>query len=144
MEVAASVIAIIQIAKTVGGICGSYIRQYHDAPKDLRSILIEVGSIKAVLEVIQLLHVQTAKSNSPLLHQIAETDGPLTACRDILHELLSLFPKQEVMMNGGRKFVLGPLERLRWSTKANEVRRLLTDLGKLKSTLSLMLTSDTV
>jgi hypothetical protein len=58
MEVAASVIAIIQMAKTIGSVCGSYISRYKDAPKDLRSIIIEVGSVKSVLEVLQLLHSQ--------------------------------------------------------------------------------------
>lgn len=144
MDVAASIIAILQISKEVGRVCGSYLRSYRDAPKDLRSILIEVGSVKSALEVIQLLHDQDAGTNSPLVDRIAGEGGPLIACFDILKELLSLFPRQESAAGGERKDALGPLERLRWSTKASDARRLLTDLGKLKLTLSLMLTSDAV
>jgi hypothetical protein len=51
---------------------------------------------------------------------------------------------EERIVNGERKMFLGHLERLRWPTKASKAQRLLAELGKLKSTLSLMLTSDTV
>jgi len=120
MEVAASVTSIIQMAKTIGGICGSYISRYRDAPKDLRGIVIELGSVKSVLEVIQLLLNESAGTNSSLREQMAGQDGPLTACLSTLQELSSLFPKEERIVNGERKICLEHLERLRWPSKASK------------------------
>jgi hypothetical protein len=54
LSITASVIAITQIADKIVSVCKGYINTVKDAPKDLRSIVIEVGSLKCVLEVLQL------------------------------------------------------------------------------------------
>jgi hypothetical protein len=54
LSLTASIIAIIEISKTIASICVAYISNYQDAPKDLRNIIIEVGAIKCVVEVIRL------------------------------------------------------------------------------------------
>lgn len=54
---AASVVAVIHIADRILDVCRVYITGVHDAPADLRAILIEVSCVKCVLEVIELLSV---------------------------------------------------------------------------------------
>ena len=53
LSITASVITVIQIAGTISSICKDYITTVKDAPKDLRRVAIEVGSIKSVLEVLE-------------------------------------------------------------------------------------------
>jgi hypothetical protein len=55
LSAASSVIAVVQIADRIIDLCRAYITGVKDAPAELRAILIEVGSVKCVLEVIELL-----------------------------------------------------------------------------------------
>ena len=50
----ASIVAIVQIAESIISTCKAYIRDVKDAPSDFRTILIEVGSLKCVLEALEL------------------------------------------------------------------------------------------
>jgi hypothetical protein len=51
----ASVIAPVQVVDRIISLCKAYITGVYNAPADLRAILIKVGSIKYILEVIELL-----------------------------------------------------------------------------------------
>ena len=75
---AASVIAIVQIAESVIKLCKAYITGVQDTPTDLRVILIEVGSIKCVLETLDLMR-SSANGNSwaELLRTLQGPDGQL-------------------------------------------------------------------
>ncbi len=53
--VAASIVAVIQLADRVATVCTKYISTCRDYPKDLRSIYVEVSSVKAVFEGLQFL-----------------------------------------------------------------------------------------
>jgi hypothetical protein len=64
MDVLGTTIAIVQITDRTIDICKSYIKGVRDAPADLRHILIEVGSLKCVLEVLEL-----SASSSGLIYQ---------------------------------------------------------------------------
>jgi hypothetical protein len=55
ISAAASVIALIQISDRIISLYKAKIIDFHDTPDDLRAILIEVGSVKCVLKVIELL-----------------------------------------------------------------------------------------
>lgn len=55
VSLTASIIAMIQIAGSTISICKEYITTVKDAPRDLRSIMIEVGNVKSILEVLESL-----------------------------------------------------------------------------------------
>jgi hypothetical protein len=63
LSITAGVIAIIQIADSITSLCESYLTTVKDAPKDLRNILIEVESVKCVLEVVEILASQQCGEN---------------------------------------------------------------------------------
>jgi hypothetical protein len=52
---ATNVTTVVQIPERIISLCKAYLTAIHDAPSDLRTILIAVGGVKCVLEVLELL-----------------------------------------------------------------------------------------
>src|SRR5204863_7052982 len=102
LSITASVITVIQIAGTIISICKDYITTVKDAPKDLRRVAIEVGSIKSVLEVLEF-SVQTDHGDSDILEILTRPDGPLVGCRESLSALHSIFPHAECESGNGKR-----------------------------------------
>ena len=75
-----SAIAVVQLADRIAELCKAYITGVKDAPADLRAILIEVGSLKCVLEVIELL--DPSKGGSSHVTILAKLNSPLQGCRE--------------------------------------------------------------
>ena len=55
LSLTAGVIAIIQLADRIISVCRDYVTTVKDAPNDLRTIFIEVGSVKCVFELLELV-----------------------------------------------------------------------------------------
>jgi hypothetical protein len=89
LEIAASVIAIIQAADRVASLARYYIGALDNAPADLRAILVETATLKSVLESLKFI-----LDANPLfpVHTIASSQGPISACEDALRELEALLP----------------------------------------------------
>jgi hypothetical protein len=51
----ASIIAIYQIADRIIGLCKFYIETIHDAPSDIRKILVEMSALKAIFQDLEFL-----------------------------------------------------------------------------------------
>jgi hypothetical protein len=140
-----SVIAVIQIADTIISICKDYITTVKDAPKDLRRVAMEVGSIKSVLEVLEL-SVQTDHSDSSvILEVLRRPDGPFVGCREALSALQSIFPHAECKSkNGKRRKVHLTLKSLAWPLKRERAWKALEDIARHKATISLALTTESM
>jgi hypothetical protein len=110
----ASVIAFIQLADRVIELCKYYIETAHDAPHDLRVILVEISSLRAVLDNIDFLLKTDPEFASRAVQTIGATDGPVYQCRQSLQKLEELLP-----------------ERHRTSTILNERPKKHTKLSKL-------------
>jgi hypothetical protein len=65
VAVVASIVAIIQISDQVINACKFYIQATSDTPSDLRAILVEVSTLKFVLETVHFL--QTCSHAAPAL-----------------------------------------------------------------------------
>jgi hypothetical protein len=144
-SITSGVIAIIQIASAVISICKDYITTVTDAPKDLRTILIEVGSIKCVLETLELLVSKDDGATSIILQNLQTSDGPLEGCKQALMALNQLLPAAaECPTDGKRRKLLLSLTNLAWPLKESKARKLLEDIGRHKTTISLALTIETV
>jgi hypothetical protein len=143
---AASVIAVVQIADRIIDVCRAYITGVHDAPADLRVILIEVGSVKCVLEVIALLGTSSARQND--LRMLSKLQSCLTGCQTALAGLEVLLPAQYSEPARGwrkrRQKLKLSLEYLDWPSRRNKALKLLAEIGRHKSTLSLGLTTEAV
>jgi hypothetical protein len=142
LSITASVIALIQISSTIISVCKGYISAVKDAPHDLRTCLIEVGSIKSVLEVLESLipEDEDGARNSDIwiiVDKLKGSEGPLQGCMRALKALNSLLPLLE-------KEKPMKLSHLAWPFKEGKARKLLEEIGRHKATISLALTTETM
>ncbi|KAK7179685.1 ankyrin repeat protein [Paraphaeosphaeria sporulosa] len=86
LGVVGSIIAIVQISKTINSLCRFYIDSVDGAPQELRVILIEVSTLKAIAMSLQYLtHPNVASLD--LMDQLARVTGPIEGCKEALKEL---------------------------------------------------------
>ncbi|KUJ12400.1 uncharacterized protein LY89DRAFT_785768 [Mollisia scopiformis] len=141
----ASIIAIVQIADRVFGLCKFYVETVHDCPADIRAILIETSMMKAVLENVGFL-VSCNNKQSTMLDNLSGTGGPIQGCQDAITKLEELFPSMYAQAPGKgkrrRQKVKASLAYLMWPMKAEKAKKLVEDLGRLKMTISLALTAE--
>ena len=147
IAIGASVIAILQITDRIIGICKSFIRSAQDAPSDLRAILLEVSALKSVLENLEFL-IGSNDSSSVLVCNLCEADGPVDGCLRSLQELEGLFPRDSVPVQGQeqskRRKLKSTLTSLAWPLKETKARKLLDDIVRYKSTITLTLTTESL
>jgi len=140
LSITASTIAIIQIADKIISVCKDYIRTVKDAPSDLRTILIEVGSVKCVIEVLQLLVSEETDGSSDILKKLKRDDGPVAGCKEALTVLENQLPKPQEYSRGAKR---RKIDALAWPFKEPRARKALEDIGRHKATISLALTTET-
>jgi hypothetical protein len=137
----ASAIAVVQLVDRIAELCKAYITGVKDAPADLRAILIEVGSLKCVLEVIELL--DPSKGGSSNVTILAKLNSPLQGCRGALESLEAMLPTpSETPSSGKRQRIRLSLAKLAWPFKREKALKLLEELGRHKATISLGLTTE--
>jgi hypothetical protein len=144
LSAVANVFAVIQIADRIVALCKAYITGVNDAPFDLRTILIEVGSLKCVLEVVKLLDGSCeAESTGNSVAILEKLRGPLDGCKEAMKSLEALFPSQtESPVSGKRQRLALSLASLAWPFKRDKAFKLLEEIGRHKSTISLGLTTE--
>lgn len=132
-----------------------------DAPHDLRIILVEVSSLKSILQNVQFLdRVNDVIRNSTLKDTLA-------ACKESLDGLEGLFPKNDSLITPSPGFQggnLGPstvrsvrsmwstgqkrpkftktLAALSWPPKVDRAKKLLDEISRHKGTINLALLAD--
>ncbi len=135
---AANIIAIINAAGRVIRLCQRFLEAVEDAPAELRIILIEVSTLRAVLTQLELL--VSCNQGLPALDALALRNGPIEGCRKVLWELEHLLPAESVLTAGSKtKAVLAALS---WIPKDHKAKALLQELGEYKGTIALALTMD--
>jgi hypothetical protein len=97
-----SVIAFIQLADRVIGLSKYYIEAIHDCPRDIRAILVEISSLKAVLENLDFLLKNDSGPEPHLMGQLAGEHGPIEGCRKSVAELERLLPSGLCAARGRR------------------------------------------
>lgn len=147
VAVAASVIAIIQVADRIIGACKTYISSVRDAPSDLRVILLEISALKPVFENLKFLN-SCHSPCSPMFDSLCGVDGPVEGCLSSVNELAALFPPDNAHIAGQgqskRRKIKHNLVSLAWPLKQTKARKLLDDILRYKSTITLVLTTDTL
>lgn len=140
----ASVIAIVQISSKIVSLCQFYIGSIDGAPQELRVILIEVSTLKAIAESLQYL-TQPDVSSSDLLKQLADVEGPIEGCKKALKELEKLLPPQPATGNGPsskRRKLDTAAKTLGWPFIAGRAKKLLQEIMQHKATINLALTAN--
>jgi hypothetical protein len=134
-----AVIAIVQLADRVIGLCRHWIELVRDAPADLRSILLEASMLQTILKQIEFL-ATCDNAVSSTISDLLKVDGALEHCRRILTGLIDLFPDGDASSTGGR--VTAMAARLAWPFKEPKARKLLGQLARYKSVITLALTAE--
>lgn len=136
LSVTASATALIGLANQVLTACLAYTAAVKDAPNDLCNILIEVGSVKCVLETLEV-----RQNLSPILQKLDIVHSPLEGCRRELDTLAQLLPSD---VEDSRRRARGKsvLTKLTWPFKQGQARKVLENLGRHKGTFVLLLTTD--
>lgn len=99
IAVVASIIAIIQISDRVISSCKFYIQAASDTPSELRAILVEISTLKSLLESLQFLETY-AHATPALWKQLSGQDGPIKECRRSITDLEKLFPVDKLPIAG--------------------------------------------
>ena len=146
IAVGASVIAIIQAADRVIGLCKYYLEIARDAPSDLRSILVETSTLKTVLENLTFL-MSCDDPTSTSYTMLLRDDGPIQGCQKTIGQLEGLLPTRPSQSakpkSSKRRRVESVLTALAWPLKEEKARKLLHEISRYKSTLDLALTATT-
>ena len=144
VAVGASVIAIIQIAERIVGLCKFYIETARDAPSDLRMILIETSTLKTILENLNFLNACDGPL-SAAARQSSGANSPIEGCLRTIKELEKLFPADRDQTVGQERAKRRRLKStwtvLAWPLKESKARKLLGKMTRYKSTLILSLTT---
>jgi hypothetical protein len=125
---AASVIAVIQIATAVTTQAYDYGQKVKNAKEDLEGINRALEDLKGILDQLKDLAQEAEASDQPwpTLASLNKSDGPLNDCTIALGELVAQLP----LVNGTRaKFV----ERFKWAWKKGKVEKSLEAILKQKN-----------
>ncbi|SCO92262.1 uncharacterized protein FRV6_16390 [Fusarium oxysporum] len=145
LGVVASAIAVIQISKEVISLCKFYIEALRsDAPTSLRAVLIEVSTLKSVLEGLEF--ISKCETFTPALqNRLAASDGPIEGCRAALTALEKLFPKQSLQNRQNaskRRKVQATFATLAWPLKQGQIQDLLQQISRHRDGIQLALTTE--
>jgi hypothetical protein len=152
MEIGANVITFIQLTDRVIDICKFYIESIRDTPHDVKVILIEVCSLKSILENLKLFLLVDPTSVSEVLASLEATGGTFDGCQEALGKLEKLFPEELIQLfnnSGGSSSVKTNvnhfsklLSALQWPHKKKQADKLLAEIHGYKATISLALSTD--
>jgi len=138
LSLTASIIAVVTLASQVIKRCQSYLSAIKDAPGDFNNILIEVGSMKCVLETLKL-HVDV----SGPFPDVTGINESVKGCETALRDLLGLLPNHASNSKKRKKGKFDTIQAdLKWPLKRAKAKRLLEEIGRSKSTITLVLTTD--
>ena len=143
---AASVVAVVQVADRIVGICKFYIESVKDSPSDLRLILLEIFSLKTVLENVKFL-VECPSEKSAVLETLAGHESPIQGCHRSICDLEKLFPENtgtsvSPIASSRKRKVNAMLAALAWPFKEKKARKLLDEILHYKSTITVALVTD--
>ena len=145
LAVTASVIATIQIADRVVDLCKFYIESIRDTPSNLRRLLVEISTLKTVLENVDFL-TRCSNDGPTLLHAIAGDSGPIEGCRRSITELSMLLPSDAVHTAGKegtkKQKAKNAFTALAWPLKEKKARKLLEEMMGYKMTISMAMITD--
>lgn len=137
LSITASAIAILQISGTIINICYDYRSRVKNGAKEASCIITELNSLRQVIDSLYVLLEDESERTlwqRSAVNKLAQEDGPLARCIVELKALKEkLKPKKG--WSATKAAILWPLKEL-------DVKKVLQDLDRTKSTLQLALATD--
>ncbi|KAG0649187.1 rad55 [Hyphodiscus hymeniophilus] len=145
IAIVASVVSIVQLADRVIELCRIYIETAHDASSDLRLLLLETSTTKAILENLAPL-ISSSSEGTSILERLSGPDSPIQTCHTIMTKIEALFPsgyQQGHDNTSKRQKVKASLANIAWTFKVDKAKNLVRELSNVKATIYLALTVQT-
>lgn len=138
VSLTANIVAILHVANRVITLCKKFLEAVRDAPCDIRLILVEVSTLRAILDNLHFL--VSEGHGPPTLSALTRDHGPIKGCQKAIAELESLLPPESVFATDSKRNAL--LAAVKWTMKDAKARALLDELREYKITINLALTTD--
>jgi hypothetical protein len=122
----------------VVALCKRFLEVVRDAPGDLRLILVEVSTLRAILDDLHFL--VSCNQGPSTLDTLSREHGPLEGCRKVISELEDILPPECLLATQSKRKAI--LTALNWLLKESRAKTLLEELREYKSTIALALTTD--
>jgi hypothetical protein len=122
-----------------------YLEALQDCPHEIRVILVEVSSLKAILQSLNfLIQIGSGAGQSlGLLQQLSGQEGPVEGCRKAIASLEKLLPEDVRTPARKRRKLEAVIGQLAWPLKRSQARKLLDDILRYKTSISFAVTSET-
>ena len=137
LSLTGTLIAVVQITTAVISICYDYRQGTKNAAREVIQISDQLSSLKDVLDALLRL-VENSESSDPsrlsTFELLLKPDGPLSTCKTELERL-----KEKLEPETGWRAVR---QSLVWPLKEGDMRKALSNLERLKSTMQLALSAD--
>jgi hypothetical protein len=136
LSVVASLIAVAQISGSVVSLCYEYRNGLQTASKDMKRLVMEVKSLRDLLENLVGLVDQDQPTQKLLeaVEKLTQKDGVVNDCKTMLEDLEARLRPVE----GWRK--VG--QRLVWPFKEQDVMKSVVSIERFKTTISLAISID--
>lgn len=135
------ILTVIDVTAKLISKCKKLIEDARDAPRDLRHIMVELSSLKSVLENLKFL-ADADSEFSDTVKKMDKVDGAVKGCGAAVEKLseeldgLILEDPPDAKISKGQRLKTA----LIWSLKErSRARKLLGDIGEYKATISLTL-----
>lgn len=139
----ASVVAFLQLTDRVIQVTKSFIGTVEDCPSDIRVILVEISSLKAILETLEFLQQSSSEPGPQLLQRLSEPGGPVAECHKSVADLEKVLPPDFTTVKGKRRKLMTAAEHLAWPLRETAARKLIDTISRQKASIALALTCDT-
>jgi hypothetical protein len=145
LGVGASVVAIIQITDRIVGFCKFFLESLQDAPSDLRVLLIEISTLRTILENLRFLN-GSGHNRAAIENSLSGKDGPLDGCQRAVSELEKLLPLELMKRKAKGKKKMGTLTlaALAWPMREKQAKKLIDEILNYKVTIALALTTSSL
>ncbi|RMJ01620.1 hypothetical protein BHE90_012058 [Fusarium euwallaceae] len=138
----ASIIAVVQLTGTIINLCKKYLTSVADLKHDLNCIIIEVSTLRSILELVETA-VEGEGGKSPILDALKT---PVSSCQNVLADLMALLrstqceiPDEQIRMRDKASKILW---RVEWPFKGDRAKTMLADLSQHKNAIAMILAAD--
>lgn len=135
LGLAASIIAIVQLADRITSVCEFFIESIEGYPRDLQLILVETSSVRVLFQNLKFVREHDPEA-SVFLDKMTQTSA---ACLESVTQLEKLVPSSLLSKGNNkrkRKKTDLVLASLAWPLRERKVRSLLKDIASHKATIS--------
>ena len=137
LSISASIAGLISLTDTAFRRTFNYVRAVKDAPKEISALSSELGILYGLLNSLHLIICQLDKE----AFQSAVQGHHLISCYRTLENVKAILDKHDVSSFENEK-VQNLKKRLKWPFSISDVKGLITEIERHKSTIGLALSAD--